>query len=90
MLSDDDLRHLRRCVELATEALADGDEPFFFLAAATSEVTPHASIVDESATKKLMTVDSPCARKTGNFISLPNVKDEPRRRLARLVRQHEA
>jgi hypothetical protein len=28
VLSEDDLRHLRRCVELATEALADGDEPF--------------------------------------------------------------
>src|SRR6478609_5614473 len=28
VLTDDDLRHLRRCVELATEALADGDEPF--------------------------------------------------------------
>src|SRR5688500_13302989 len=27
-LSDVDLRHLRRCVELAREALADGDEPF--------------------------------------------------------------
>lgn len=27
-LSDDDLDHLRRCVELAREALADGDEPF--------------------------------------------------------------
>ncbi|MGQ4878539.1 nucleoside deaminase [Billgrantia sp. LNSP4103-1] len=28
MLSTDDLRHLRRCVELATEALELGDEPF--------------------------------------------------------------
>jgi tRNA(Arg) A34 adenosine deaminase TadA len=28
VLNDDDLRHLRRCVELATEALAEGDEPF--------------------------------------------------------------
>ena len=28
MLTDDDLRHLRRCIELATEALAEGDEPF--------------------------------------------------------------
>ena len=27
-LSDDDLRHLRRCVELATEALEAGDWPF--------------------------------------------------------------
>lgn len=27
-LSDDDLSHLRRCVELAREALDDGDEPF--------------------------------------------------------------
>ena len=27
-LTDDDLRHLRRCVELAREALEDGDEPF--------------------------------------------------------------
>ncbi|MFF7652307.1 nucleoside deaminase [Streptomyces sp. NPDC007983] len=26
--TDDDLRHLRRCVELATEALEAGDEPF--------------------------------------------------------------
>jgi tRNA(Arg) A34 adenosine deaminase TadA len=26
--ADDDLRHLRRCVELAQEALEDGDEPF--------------------------------------------------------------
>jgi hypothetical protein len=26
--NDDDLRHLRRCVELATEALEAGDEPF--------------------------------------------------------------
>ncbi|MCC5574628.1 nucleoside deaminase [Microtetraspora sp. AC03309] len=28
MLTDADLRHLRRCVELAAEALEDGDEPF--------------------------------------------------------------
>ena len=28
MITDDDLRHLRRCVELATEALEAGDEPF--------------------------------------------------------------
>ncbi|WP_104204551.1 nucleoside deaminase [Billgrantia saliphila] len=28
MLSSDDLRHLRRCVALATEALEKGDEPF--------------------------------------------------------------
>jgi len=28
MLNDDDLRHLRRCVELAAEALEEGDEPF--------------------------------------------------------------
>jgi tRNA(Arg) A34 adenosine deaminase TadA len=28
MLDDEDLRHLRRCVELATEALEAGDEPF--------------------------------------------------------------
>jgi tRNA(Arg) A34 adenosine deaminase TadA len=28
LLTGDDLRHLRRCVELAAEALADGDEPF--------------------------------------------------------------
>jgi len=28
MLTDTDLRHLRRCVELATEALRQGDEPF--------------------------------------------------------------
>ncbi|MCE8033188.1 nucleoside deaminase [Billgrantia tianxiuensis] len=28
MLSPDDLRHLQRCVELATEALDKGDEPF--------------------------------------------------------------
>ena len=27
-LSDTDLSHLRRCVELAREGLADGDEPF--------------------------------------------------------------
>ena len=27
-MTDDDLRHLRRCVELATEALEAGDEPF--------------------------------------------------------------
>jgi tRNA(Arg) A34 adenosine deaminase TadA len=27
-LSDEDLAHLRRCVELAREALDDGDEPF--------------------------------------------------------------
>jgi tRNA(Arg) A34 adenosine deaminase TadA len=27
-LTDDELRHLRRCVELATEALDAGDEPF--------------------------------------------------------------
>jgi len=27
-LSDTDLRHLRRCVDLAAEALADGDGPF--------------------------------------------------------------
>lgn len=28
MVSEADLRHLRRCVELAAEGLADGDEPF--------------------------------------------------------------
>ncbi|GAA1558867.1 nucleoside deaminase [Kribbella sancticallisti] len=28
MISETDLRHLRRCVELAADALADGDEPF--------------------------------------------------------------
>ncbi|MEU3552778.1 nucleoside deaminase [Streptomyces fragilis] len=28
MISDVDLRHLRRCVELAAEALESGDEPF--------------------------------------------------------------
>lgn len=28
MLTDADLRHLRRCVELAVKALEDGDEPF--------------------------------------------------------------
>jgi tRNA(Arg) A34 adenosine deaminase TadA len=28
MISDTDLRHLRRCVELAAEALEAGDEPF--------------------------------------------------------------
>jgi tRNA(Arg) A34 adenosine deaminase TadA len=28
VLTDDDLRHLRRCVALATEALEAGDEPF--------------------------------------------------------------
>ncbi len=28
MLDEDDLRHLRRCVEIAAEALEDGDEPF--------------------------------------------------------------
>ncbi len=27
-ISDDDLGHLRRCVELARVALGDGDEPF--------------------------------------------------------------
>ena len=27
-MNDTDLRHLRRCVELATEALASGNEPF--------------------------------------------------------------
>ncbi len=28
MLNDVELRHLRRCVELATKALEEGDEPF--------------------------------------------------------------
>ena len=28
MTNENDLRHLRRCVELAAEALDDGDEPF--------------------------------------------------------------
>lgn len=27
-LNQDDLRHLRRCIELAREALQAGDEPF--------------------------------------------------------------
>ena len=27
-MNDDDLAHLRRCVQLATEALEAGDEPF--------------------------------------------------------------
>jgi len=39
VLSEDDLRHLRRCVELAAEALADGDEPFgSVLVSGTGEV----------------------------------------------------
>src|SRR3954451_16134709 len=38
-LDDSDLRHLRRCVELAREGLADGDEPFgSLLVDATGEV----------------------------------------------------
>lgn len=28
VITDDDRKHLRRCVELAEEALEDGDEPF--------------------------------------------------------------
>lgn len=28
MVNDDDLKHLRRCIELAAQALEDGDEPF--------------------------------------------------------------
>ncbi|KRC66367.1 cytidine deaminase [Aeromicrobium sp. Root236] len=28
MVNDDDLRHLRRCIELAAEAIEAGDEPF--------------------------------------------------------------
>lgn len=39
MLDETDLAHLRRCVELATEALDAGDEPFgSVLVAATGEV----------------------------------------------------
>jgi tRNA(Arg) A34 adenosine deaminase TadA len=39
VLNDDDLRHLQRCVELASEALADGDEPFgSVLVSGTGEV----------------------------------------------------
>jgi len=39
VLNDDDLRHLRRCVELATDALNDGDEPFgSVLVSGTGEV----------------------------------------------------
>src|SRR4051794_31231286 len=38
-VSEIDLRHLRRCVELAREALAEGDEPFgSLLVDATGEV----------------------------------------------------
>src|SRR3954469_10767060 len=38
-ISDTDLAHLRRCVELAREGLADGDEPFgSLLVDATGEV----------------------------------------------------
>jgi tRNA(Arg) A34 adenosine deaminase TadA len=33
--TDEDLRHLRRCVELATEALEAGDEPFGSVLVAT-------------------------------------------------------
>ena len=28
MVNDDDLQHLRRCLELAAEAIEAGDEPF--------------------------------------------------------------
>ena len=35
MIDDTDLAHLRRCVELAREALADGDEPFGSVLAGT-------------------------------------------------------
>jgi tRNA(Arg) A34 adenosine deaminase TadA len=39
MIDDSDLAHLRRCVELAREALGDGDEPFgSVLAGADGEV----------------------------------------------------
>jgi tRNA(Arg) A34 adenosine deaminase TadA len=38
-ITDDDLTHLRRCVDLAREAVADGDEPFgSVLVAAGGEV----------------------------------------------------
>ncbi|MDI4637465.1 MULTISPECIES: nucleoside deaminase [Halomonadaceae] len=39
MVNDGDMQHLRRCIELATEALALGDEPFgSVLVAANGEV----------------------------------------------------
>lgn len=38
-ISDTDLRHLQRCVELATEAVAAGDEPF------GSILVDHAGVV---------------------------------------------
>ena len=41
-MTDDELRHLRRCVELATEALEAGDEPFgSVLVAADGTVGEH-------------------------------------------------
>ncbi|MEL6383777.1 MAG: nucleoside deaminase, partial [Cyanobacteria bacterium J06626_18] len=39
MVNDGEIKHLRRCIELATEALALGDEPFgSVLVAADGEV----------------------------------------------------
>lgn len=42
MLNDDDLRHLRRCAALATEALEHGDEPF-----GSVLVAAHGSVLAE-------------------------------------------
>jgi tRNA(Arg) A34 adenosine deaminase TadA len=54
MLTEIDLRHLRRCVELATEALEAGDEPFGSVLAAadgTALVEDHNHVATGDRTR---------------------------------------
>lgn len=53
-VTDDDLRHLRRCVELAREAQEDGDEPFGSLlldAAGVVRIEDRNRVKDGDATR---------------------------------------
>jgi len=54
MVNDGEIQHLRRCIELATEALALGDEPFgSVLVAADGEVLfeDHNHVVSDDRTR---------------------------------------
>ena len=51
MLDDDDMRYLRRCVEIAAEALEAGDEPFgSLLVSAEGRSWPRTATASPAAT----------------------------------------
>ncbi|EUA68239.1 putative cytidine/deoxycytidylate deaminase [Mycobacteroides abscessus subsp. bolletii 1513] len=64
-MDDNDIQHLRRCVELATEALDAGDEPFgSLLTGPTGPYWPRIAIVLAQATRRAIpnsnSRDGPC------------------------------